>query len=88
MFASLQANSSSQIKGCDIHGGAEVAALADRERLEETAMLRGVSAPVRFVRVAVGDVADKALGPRFGLSISWAGSSVWVGFRAGSASSA
>jgi class 3 adenylate cyclase len=27
------------------------AALADRERLEETATLRGVSAPVQFVRV-------------------------------------
>jgi hypothetical protein len=27
------------------------AALADRTRIEETAMLRGVSAPVRFVRV-------------------------------------
>jgi class 3 adenylate cyclase len=34
------------------------AALADRTRLEETAMLRGVSAPIRFVRVAMGDVAD------------------------------
>src|SRR5579863_1049072 len=30
------------------------AALADRERLEETALLRGVSAPVRFVRIAIG----------------------------------
>ena len=27
------------------------AALADRTQIEETAMLRGVSAPVRFVRV-------------------------------------
>jgi class 3 adenylate cyclase len=31
------------------------AALADRERLEETAMLRGVSSPVRYFRVAVGN---------------------------------
>ena len=29
------------------------AALADRTQLEETAMLRGVSAPVRFVRVGL-----------------------------------
>ena len=35
------------------------AALADRERLEETAMLRGVSAPVRYVRVAVGNATDR-----------------------------
>ena len=35
------------------------AALADRERLEETAMLRGVSAPVRYVRVAVGNTTDR-----------------------------
>jgi class 3 adenylate cyclase len=32
-------------------------ALADRTQIEETAMLRGVSAPVRFVRIAVGDDA-------------------------------
>ncbi len=31
------------------------ATLADLERLEEIAMLRGVSAPVRYVRVAVGN---------------------------------
>ncbi|HZZ21230.1 MAG TPA: adenylate/guanylate cyclase domain-containing protein [Roseiarcus sp.] len=35
------------------------AALADRERLEETAMLRGVSAPVRYVRVTVGNATDR-----------------------------
>jgi class 3 adenylate cyclase len=35
------------------------AALTDRARLEETAMLRGVSAPVRFFRVAVGNVIDR-----------------------------
>src|SRR5271166_5092539 len=35
------------------------AALADRTQIEETAMLRGVSAPVRFVRVAVGNVTDR-----------------------------
>ena len=29
-------------------------ALADRTQIEETAMLRGVSAPVRFVRIAGG----------------------------------
>jgi class 3 adenylate cyclase len=34
-------------------------ALADRERLEETAMLRGVNAPVRYVRVAVGNATDR-----------------------------
>jgi hypothetical protein len=35
---------------------AETAAtLADRARLEETATLRGISAPVRFLRVAVGE---------------------------------
>ena len=33
-------------------------ALADRTQIEETVMLRGVSAPVRFVRIAVG--ADAA----------------------------
>ena len=38
------------------------AALADRTRIEETAMLRGVSAPVRFVRIAVG--ADAGRVPR------------------------
>ena len=31
----------------------------DSCRLEETATLRGVSAPVRFLRVAVGDVTDR-----------------------------
>ena len=35
------------------------AALADRMQIEETANLRGVSAPVRFVRVAVGNVTDR-----------------------------
>jgi class 3 adenylate cyclase len=30
---------------------AETAALADRTQIEETAMLRGVSAPVQFVRI-------------------------------------
>jgi class 3 adenylate cyclase len=36
----------------DVAGDAETAAaLADRTQIEETAMLRGVSAPVRFVRV-------------------------------------
>jgi hypothetical protein len=30
-----------------------------RTRLEETATLRGVSAAVRFLRVAVGDVTDR-----------------------------
>jgi class 3 adenylate cyclase len=35
------------------------AALANRERLEETAMLRGLSAPVRYVRVAVAKAADR-----------------------------
>jgi class 3 adenylate cyclase len=36
----------------DVAGDAETAAaLADRTRIEETAMLRGVSAPVRFVRI-------------------------------------
>jgi class 3 adenylate cyclase len=35
------------------------ATLADRTRLEGTATLRGVSAPVRFLRVAVGDVTDR-----------------------------
>jgi class 3 adenylate cyclase len=35
------------------------AALADRQRLEETAMLRGVSASVRYVRVAVGNATDR-----------------------------
>ena len=35
------------------------AALADRMQIEETAILRGVSAPVRFVRVAVGNVTDR-----------------------------
>jgi class 3 adenylate cyclase len=35
------------------------AALADRTQIEETAMLRGVSASVRFVRVAVGGDADR-----------------------------
>ncbi|HEY1863781.1 MAG TPA: adenylate/guanylate cyclase domain-containing protein [Roseiarcus sp.] len=34
-------------------------ALADRTRIEETATLRGVSAPVRFVRIAVGADADR-----------------------------
>ena len=34
------------------------AALADRMQIEETAVLRGVSAPVRFLRIAVG--ADAA----------------------------
>jgi class 3 adenylate cyclase len=34
-------------------------ALADRTRIEETATLRGVSAPVRFVRIAVGANADR-----------------------------
>ena len=33
--------------------------LADRTQIEETAMLRGVSAPVRFVRVAGGNAADR-----------------------------
>ena len=34
---------------------AETAAmLADRTQIEETAMLRGVSAPIRFLRIAVG----------------------------------
>ena len=37
-------------------------ALADRTQIEETAMLRGVSAPVRFVRIAVG--ADAAASGR------------------------
>jgi hypothetical protein len=31
------------------------AALVDRIRIEETVILRGVSAPVRFVRVARGE---------------------------------
>ena len=36
----------------DVAGDAETAAaLADRTQIEETAMLRGVSAPVRFVRI-------------------------------------
>jgi class 3 adenylate cyclase len=34
-------------------------ALADRTRIEETAILRGVSAPVRFVRIAVGAEAGR-----------------------------
>jgi class 3 adenylate cyclase len=34
-------------------------ALADRERLEETPMLRGVNAPVQYVRVAVGNATDR-----------------------------
>ena len=36
-----------------------VAIAPDSCRLEETATLRGVSAPVRFLRVAVGDVTDR-----------------------------
>ena len=34
-------------------------ALADRTWIEKTAPLRGVSAPVRFVRIAVGADADR-----------------------------
>jgi class 3 adenylate cyclase len=34
-------------------------ALADRERLEETVMLRGVSSPVLYFRVAVGNATDR-----------------------------
>ena len=34
-------------------------ALAGRTQIEETAMLRGVSAPVRFVRIAAGADADR-----------------------------
>ena len=38
---------------------AETAAvLADRTQIEETAILRGVSAPVRFLRIAVDDDAN------------------------------
>src|SRR5271166_583489 len=54
-----------QCRGCEVIVSEAVAkdaeteaALADRERLEETAMLRGVSAPVRYVRVAVGNATD------------------------------
>jgi class 3 adenylate cyclase len=48
----------------DVAGDAETAAaLADRTQIEETAMLRGVSAPVRFVRVAVGTVTDASGAP-------------------------
>jgi hypothetical protein len=36
-----------------------VAVAPDSCRLKETATLRGVSAPVRFLRVAVGDVTDR-----------------------------
>ncbi len=44
----------------DVARDAETAAaLADRTQIEETAMLRGVSAPVRFVRIAVGADADR-----------------------------
>jgi class 3 adenylate cyclase len=44
----------------DVAGDAETAAaLADRERIEETAMLRGVSSPVRYFRVAVGNATDR-----------------------------
>jgi class 3 adenylate cyclase len=40
------------IVSADVAADAETAAaLADRPRTEETAMLRGVSAPVRFVRI-------------------------------------
>jgi class 3 adenylate cyclase len=35
------------------------AALADRERLEETTLLRGVTAPVQYVRVTVGDATNR-----------------------------
>jgi class 3 adenylate cyclase len=43
----------------DVARDAETAAaLADHTQVEETAMLRGVSAPVRFVRVAIAD-ADR-----------------------------
>jgi class 3 adenylate cyclase len=55
-----------QCRGCEVivseaaAKDAETAAtLADRTRLEETATLRGVSAPVRFLRVAVGDITDR-----------------------------
>jgi class 3 adenylate cyclase len=54
-----------QCRGCEVIVSEAVAkdaeteaALADRERLEETAMLRGVSAPARYVRVAVGGATD------------------------------
>jgi class 3 adenylate cyclase len=44
----------------DVARDAETAAaLADRTQIEETAMLRGVSAPVRYIRVAGGNATDR-----------------------------
>ena len=37
--------------------------MANRPRLEETAILRGVSAPVRYFRVAVGNASDRVRRP-------------------------